>query len=57
MNDLTVSIEFANRQHLLETAISLIGGSLEALTESNSKQFEAINIAFRYLIELRNCKE
>lgn len=57
MNDLTVSIEFVNRQHLLETAIGLIGGAIEGLAETNSKQFEAINIAFRYLVELRNYRD
>lgn len=53
MNDLTVTTEFLNRNHLLETSIALLQGAIDGLIESDSKQYEVISIVIRYLSAIK----
>ncbi len=52
MSDLTLTTEFLNHRQMLEAATNLIQGVLEGLEHSNSRQFEALQIAVLYLFKL-----
>ncbi len=52
MSDLTLTTEFVNRRQMLEAATNLIRGVLEGLEHSDSRQFEALQIAVLYLFKL-----
>lgn len=52
MSDLVVITEFVNRRQLLEAATNLIQGVLDGLADTESRQFEALQIAVRYLFKL-----
>ena len=52
MNDITVVTKFVNRRQLLESATHLLQGILDGLADSDSRQFEALQVALRYLWKL-----
>ncbi len=52
MNNLSVVTEFVNRRQLLESATRLIQGALDGMEDTESCQFEALQIALRYLFKL-----
>ena len=52
MNDITVVTEFINCRQLLESATRLIQGALDGMEDTESRQFEALQIALRYLFKL-----